>query len=477
MTPLRQGVTVLGISAVLLVVGVTGALGVIVLSNGVLATAAPAWTTELQVAGRPYEVNVAGLVRLATAPGAAVLLDGRAFATSAGRITLRREGHAIVARCAPCRLQHPALASTPLQLIRVEVSAKRSGATVTGWLTAESLRVEYSAELASDRIRLRWRLPATDVGAAYRALATIVPEALSARIEGTLEARGHLQLPSRTGAMQFNVSGLDVGGLGTEALQFGWFAMTCRKADGGMQRIVNGDTETRWVSLDRMGANLPAAVLAAEDQRFHIHSGFDEAQVAPLLASLDESGPKRGASTVTQQLARTLFTGGEKTAARKLRELLYAIEMERTLGKARILELYLNTVDWGPGLCGARAAARAYFRKRPEQLTPLEAAWLASILRAPHSAHELQFRAGHPESEHAHRVLMQMRSLPKSERQLWARRPLTFATASRAARSPGAGVSAQRDADRNAPIAESALKTAEAAGDRGRAVGAAAVVR
>ena len=84
---------------------------------------------------------------------------------------------------------------------------------------------------------------------------------------------------------------------------------------------------------------------------------------------------------MTQQLARTLFTGGEKTAARKLRELLYAIEMERTLGKPRILELYLNTVDWGPGLCGARAAARTYFRKRPEQLTPLEAAWLAGILR------------------------------------------------------------------------------------------------
>jgi len=477
MTPLRQCVTVLGFSAVLLVVGVTGALGVIVLSNGVLATAAPAWTTELQVAGRPVEINVAGLVRLATAPGSAVLLDGRAFATSAGRITLRRDGRAIVARCAPCRLRHRALASTPLQLPRVEISAERSGATVTGWLTAETLRVDYSAELASDRIRLRWQLPATDVGAAYLALATNVPEALAARIEGTLEARGHLELPSRTGAMQLNVSGLDVGGLGTEALQFGWFAMACRRADGGMQRIVNGDTETRWVSLDRMGTYLPAAVLAAEDQRFHIHAGFDEAQVAPLLARLDEPGPKRGASTLTQQLARTLFTGGEKTAARKLRELLYAIEMERTLGKARILELYLNTVDWGPGLCGARAAARTYFRKRAEQLTPLEAAWLAGILRAPHSAHEQQFRAGHPETERARWVLMQMRSLPKSERQLWARKPLTFAAAPRAAKSTRAGVSAQRDADRNAPVAEAALKSAEAAGDRGRAVGAAAVVR
>ena len=121
---------------------------------------------------------------------------------------------------------------------------------------------------------------------------------------------------------------------------------------------------------------LPAAVLAAEDQRFELHPGYDDIELASLLASVEPEGLRRGASTLTQQLARTLFTGGEKTVARKLRELLYAIEMERTLGKPRILELYLNTVDWGPGLCGARAAARTYFRKRPEQLTPLEAAWL-----------------------------------------------------------------------------------------------------
>jgi membrane peptidoglycan carboxypeptidase len=253
--------------------------------------------------------------------------------------------------------------------------------------------------------------------------------------------------------------------------------MSCRAADGGMRRIVNGDSETRWLPLDRMGAYLPAAVIAAEDQRFHEHGGFDETQVAPLLASMDESGPKRGASTVTQQLARALYTGGEKTAGRKLRELLYAIEMERTLGKERILELYLNTVDWGPGLCGARAAARTYFRKRPDQLTPLEAAWLASILRAPHSAHELQFRAGRPDAERAHRVLMQMRSLPKLERQRWARKPIMLAATPKAATTRRAEVSTQRDADRNAAVAEPAFKAAEAAGDRGRAVGAAAVVR
>jgi hypothetical protein len=112
------------------------------------------------------------------------------------------------------------------------------------------------------------------------------------------------------------------------------------------------------------------------------------------------------------------------------RSILYGLlEMERTLGKPRILELYLNTVDWGPGLCGARAASRAYFGKRVTQLTPLEAAWLAGSLRAPHAAYQQQFIAGAPEHERARWVLQQMRSLPKAERERWARRPLALAAA------------------------------------------------
>ena len=100
--------------------------------------------------------------------------------------------------------------------------------------------------------------------------------------------------------------------------------------------------------------------------------------------------------------------------------------MERTLGKARILELYLNTVDWGPGLCGARAAARAYFNKAPTQLSPKEAAWLAAVLRNPHLAHRRRFDPTTPERERAQWVLMQMREFPRSDRSRWSREPLAF---------------------------------------------------
>ena len=227
----------------------------------------------------------------------------------------------------------------------------------------------------------------------------------------------------------FGLSDLEVGGLGTERFQYGWFRFACAQSVGPARIVITGDGEKAWLAADAMGPYLSAAVLAAEDQRFRQHAGYDVDELAGLLADIDRGRPRRGASTITQQLARTLYTGHERTAARKLRELLYAIEMERTLGKDRILELYLNTVDWG-GPCGAKAAARAYFNKGPSKLTPIEAAWLAGILRNPHIAWEQQFvprRA--PERERATWVLMQMRETPKSDRLRYASQPLRFAPA------------------------------------------------
>jgi hypothetical protein len=464
----------LALAGVLLAIGLAGAVVVAALANGVLATAAPAWTLPVTVFGMRVQLSVPGLLRLATARGVAHLLDGRVITTSAGPIAFRREGAALVALCSPCRWQHDALASTPWTVRRAELRIERSGARLTGALALDRVQLDYVADLLPDGLRVRWQLPTTEVAHAYGVFASVIPEANRARIEGTIEARGELRLPQQAGSLQFHVSSAEVGGLGTEVLQFGPFAMSCRDATGVARRVANGDFERRWVPLDKMGL-LPAAVIAAEDQRFERHVGFDETQLVPLLASFNLDSARRGASTLTQQLARTLFTGGERTIARKLRELLYAIEMERTLGKTRILELYLNTVDWGPGLCGARAAARNYLRKRPDQLTPLEAAWLAGILRAPHAAHSEQWVGGAVDIERARWVLLQMRSLPRSERERWARRPLILATAPR----PGElrPVSTPRQPDRNAAVAEGTLKATEATGNGSRTVRAMAVAR
>ena len=150
-------------------------------------------------------------VRLATAPGVAHLIDGRSLQTPAGRIAFRRDGAALIVHCAPCRWQHDALASTPLVLTTVELRAERSGALVTGWLRVDQVRVDYTAELAADSIRVRWQLPPTDLRRAYAALANVVPEAAVARIEGTLAAAGLLQLPQRSGSLNFQVDAVEVG--------------------------------------------------------------------------------------------------------------------------------------------------------------------------------------------------------------------------------------------------------------------------
>ena len=432
-------------------------------SLGVFAKPSGAWTTELTFAGLRTHVNVVGLVRLATLPGTAYLLDGRTTDTASGTLRFARTGNALRVTCAPCRLQHPDLASVPVQLHSVALEVLRADDTLDAALVVDTVRVPLTARLRASSIDLAWHLPPTGLAALYRALGEPVPEAAFARIQGTVQAHGALSLPSGRGDVRWSAEDLEVGGLGTEALQYGWFRFACGQPNGSAQITISGDGEKGWTASDAMGPYLAAAVLAAEDQRFHVHAGYDEHAIASLLTDLENGRPKRGASTITQQLARTLFTGGERTAVRKLRELLYAIEMERTLGKGRILELYLNTVDWGPGLCGARAAARAYFGKSPARLTALEAAWLAGVLRNPHAAWEQQLAARQPDRARATQVVMQMRDWPKRERERFAAQPLAFAPAARANASERSAQSAVERARHHATDDATAALTAPTA--------------
>jgi hypothetical protein len=445
------------------------ALALVLATSGVFDRRAGAWTVPVHVLpGVTVEANVAGLLRLATSPLGLRLLDGRHLTTRVGHLALAREHDTLVVRCAPCRINDARLASKTVALPPIELRATRRAGIESNRLldlrvAALDVAVDAVAQLSPTGIELDWSLPATPIAAVYRVLADAVPEARIARIDGRVQASGRLALPSLRARNELRIDGVEVGGLATERLLDGWFAFGCRAADGTSRTLTSGEGESGWLDRDALGPLLPAAVLAAEDQRFLQHAGFDPVEITQALAAVDRDHdtaevtppsaaierPLRGASTITQQLARTLFTGGERTAARKLRELLYAVEMERTLGKERILLLYLNTVDWGPGLCGARAAARTYFGKRAAQLTPLQAAWLAGILRAPHAAHAHQYRSGLPDPERARWVLMQMRDLPKHERVQWARRPLALASPKAARATPS-----QVNAGRASPRAE-----------------------
>jgi hypothetical protein len=407
-------------------------------SLGVLTTSAPAWTTELRVAGLALRVNVVGLVRLATLPGVVHLLDGRTLPTRQGTVSFAREGDRLRARCAPCQVRHPELAARPLQLRSVALDVARSADRLDGNLTIDGVRIPFVARLRAGSIEVDWWLPPTELAQLLAAVDSAVPEAAFARIEGEVEANGTLSLPAGGSRVHWSVHGIEVGGLGTEPLQYGWFRFACPQREGAPKLVISGDGERNWLAADAMGAYLAAAVIAAEDQRFQQHAGYDAQAVAEILADMQDGRPRRGASTVTQQLARTLFTGGERTAARKLRELLYALEMERTLGKARILELYLNTVHWGPGVCGARAAARVYFNKPPARLSAIEAAWLASALPDPHRAWDEQFALRRPDRTRAADIVDQMRDWPKRQRRRFAAQPLVFAPAAARGTTPSA---------------------------------------
>lgn len=140
----------------------------------------------------------------------------------------------------------------------------------------------------------------------------------------------------------------------------------------------------RWVPLSEISPYLIKAVLIAEDDRFYMHEGFDiEGIKEAIRKDLKKGKFVAGGSTITQQLARNLFLTPEKTLTRKFKEAIITWKLEKTLSKKRILELYLNVVEWGPGVFGAEAAANHYYGKSAKELTPEEAARLAVILPNP----------------------------------------------------------------------------------------------
>ena len=160
----------------------------------------------------------------------------------------------------------------------------------------------------------------------------------------------------------------------------------------------------QWVLLARISPNLQRAVLAGEDSNFVAHNGFDyeaiqrawdegsklsekeakeEGDNDPSDWIPDLSRFKRGGSTVSQQLAKNLYLSSERTAARKIKEAAITYFMERSLSKCRILEIYLNVIEWGDGVYGAEAAAQTYFRKPAASLTPQEAAFLSAMIPSP----------------------------------------------------------------------------------------------
>jgi len=145
-----------------------------------------------------------------------------------------------------------------------------------------------------------------------------------------------------------------------------------------------GRMRQEWRPIEEISPHLRKAVLAAEDQRFLNHSGFDFVELNIAMQDALEGKSLRGASTITMQTARTVFLWPSRTFLRKALEAYYTVLMEICWGKPRVLEIYLNTVDWGEGVMGIEAASQHYFQRSSAELSREQAALLAAVLPSPH---------------------------------------------------------------------------------------------
>jgi monofunctional glycosyltransferase len=177
------------------------------------------------------------------------------------------------------------------------------------------------------------------------------------------------------------VSALARRGPGTTAFMAGYAER--QRAAGRDARVAH-----TWVPYAAISPNLKRAVLVAEDVNFFSHHGFEVEQMKKAMAdAIEEQHAPRGASTITQQLAKNLWLSPSRNPVRKVRESVLTWQLERKLEKRRILELYLNVAQFGPGVFGAEAASRRFFDKHAADLDEQEAAQLAASLPRPSSWH------------------------------------------------------------------------------------------
>lgn len=369
------------------------------------------WHMVFRLGPWQREASVPTLLRWATHPLVLPLLHGRTLGLAGERWRLtHRSGSPLEAACAPCDVRLAALGGAPLRVSSVQLALTPRGAdrfdgTLRLGEGAQALVLPWRAVLDAHGLQLHAVLAATPIAHAVALLAADVPEAARARVDGTLALE--LDVTVRGEGLRLTriaprMSEVAVAGLGTEALLDADPSRRCRPQPPGGR--VEG-----WIQN---------AVMAAEDAHFTEHPGYEIANsVKAWNSNQQQPAALQGASTITQQLAKIVYTGGQRSAARKLREWLYAVELERTLGKGRILQLYLALLPWGDGVCGAEAAARHHLGKPVNRLRPHEAAWLASLLVNP----DLQLRRWAQDDatarERALAVLRGMRRLPRERRE------------------------------------------------------------
>ncbi|OYQ42380.1 hypothetical protein CHU94_02795 [Rhodoferax sp. TH121] len=395
---------VLVIAAVLAMLGLSALLFT---ARAIVRPAPGDWATTLRVGPLKMDVGVAALVQWGSTPWIARQLHGHTLPTRLGQVRLAWDeaSQQLSLHCQPCTLRSSSWGGEPIRLQDARMTVRRNATELRGTLQSGAISATWHGTLLPAGITLHIDVPSTPVADGYALFASAIPEVATAQIDGTFALKATLELPSKTLTVQPRLDGMTVQGLGTEA-----WAQAQSQCSRGLPAVM----VRAHVRNDSL---LARAVLAAEDQRFYEHTGYDLAEMTQALHSNQaEDATLRGASTLSQQVAKLLVTGGERSPVRKLRELLYAVEMEQTLGKARILQLYLNHAPWGATVCGAQAAAHTYFGKRADQLTAAEAVWLAAMLHNPALEAQRWKARGSINLERAQWVAAGLRPLHRAER-------------------------------------------------------------
>lgn len=236
----------------------------------------------------------------------------------------------------------------------------------------------------------------------------------------------HSEAESRFNWVHLLMSGTGLviaGGLGTSVLAvvlYAWIPvpvtplMLIKSIEAGFSGQPMA-YEKDWVSLDKVQMSVVKAAIASEDFRFAQHSGFDFEAIRKAIETnrrADRSGRKRvrGASTISQQTAKNVFLWPSRSWIRKGVEAWFTILMESVWSKRRIMEVYLNVIEFGPGVYGVESASRHYFKKPAARLTPTEAALLIAVLPNP-----IRFRVDRPSAYVRYRQSAILRRMPYVE--------------------------------------------------------------
>lgn len=330
--------------------------------------------------------------------------------TLATRVTLSPQGLLDLAasgRIERLSLQHPALAPEPVQdmdlgwrgQVRLDFERHRLEIKDAG-VSVEGVRAELGGSLEANgrdlHVAFKLRVPNTPC----QVLLEAAPPALLPQLQG-LRMGGTLGLDAR----------VDFDTAAPKDSQVEWnlhnrcsvqeipedvdpqrfrqpFAHLVLDAKGEPAELTTGPGTPAWVPLAEISPYIETALVVCEDSRFFSHKGFDDKAIRDSIGDNLRAGRfVRGASTLSMQLAKNLYLGREKTLSRKLQEAVFTLLLEERLSKQDILELYLNVVEFGPGVYGIRNAAMYYFNSHPGELSLGQALYFGSILPSPKAKH------------------------------------------------------------------------------------------